>query len=498
MTIKTIEQVSQDMQIFTEEEFPTALTTPGAAASFLSDVMIGAPKSEIANELGEINYTQLSASFAGFVTMSTDATIRAQLMITFGYTTEEQLDVRLTTDLNKLAKDYKNSRDPGFAAATVVTYQFGTGAVVTIAAGHTVRTRSATPIKYTALQTITLSPVLRTTGVYILPIPVQCTQIGVVGDTGSGTILDFDGGVAGLVAVINDADVNNGLDPETNAVFAQRMEDIQLQGFALDTRNGLRAEFLSFGVPDVAIIAANDPNTTRFFGVDAWILLDEPSIAVDQIVWAASYSALGYKPIHQPVHAATTGFALSGFANAVLTTVKEAVINPDAYSELAQDRIVITFPTGPAPNIGDQLGLAYIYNGGISRIQQKLTDPNIQLFAEILVKEAILRPIQLTMPFNLTPGFNPAQVVQLVTAGLQAKVSSLLLGQELNLSDLITITAQTPGVQRVLVDQISFNFTDNPVKDSSGSPLQFVDSLTVTYNQYIRYTSSGLIVQVVT
>lgn len=505
----TPQQVAADMILAVQRAFPTALTTQGASSSFLSDVLIGVPQFEITNLLGQIYYTQLTSSFAGFITIANSASIQNFLLGVFGFTTPQQLSSKLMTDLNTLAADYKQPPNAGSFASTTMTFQFGSDATVTIPAGNKVYTDSAVPIYYISTQTITLKPVLQTSGAYVLPVPVRCTVIGSIGNTGPATITNF-AGLTGLVSVTNQADVNNGLDPLTVLQYATVMQSIQQQGFSLDTQAGLTALFRGFGIPSVSVIAANNPNSTRFFGVDAWVLLTDPAVAVDQITWQPSYSSLGYSPNQQqggrqPLVTNTAGFALTGFPTAIFSVLKANPADPESYSYQSQDRIIITFPSGTVPpSTGDQLGLAYSYNGGIIATQNKLNDPNLQLFAQILVKEGILRPIQLTMPFKVTPGFIPSQVQVTVEATINQLVSSLGLGQKLTLTALIVAVATTPGVQEILESQITFNFVDIPLTDSSGNALQFVDQLPAEqaitsntfFNQYLRFAPSALNVQV--
>jgi len=369
---------------------------------------------------------------------------------------------------------------------------------VTVPGGHEVKTRGINPVTSEVSQTISLQPQQQASGAFTLPVPVRATQVGIVGNTGAGTILDFAGGVTGLLSVVNEADVTNGLEPESNEVFAQRLIDIERKGFALDTASGLREFFLAAGVPDVAVVTAQDPNSTRFFGVDAWILLEEPLVAVDQISWDVAFTSDGYIPIQQPLVPDEVGFALSGFPNAEFEVVPMDLTNGDAASILSQDRVKITFPTGAVPTAGDQLGLTYLYNGGVRRVQEEISDPNLELFAEVFVKQATKRTIQITLPYNIEAGFNPAEVTQEVQQTIIALVSNLLLGDSLSLSDIIDVVADVPGVLRILVEEMVFNFTDNPETDEDGNVIPRVDVLEVEFNQYIRLESGGLIVSPVT
>lgn len=503
------QQVAADMILAVQRAYPTALTTQGASSSFLSDVLIGAPQFEIANMLGQVYYAQLTNSFGGFIIIMNNATIQRYFLGVFGFSTQDQLNEKLLADLNALAEDYKQPPNAGSVASTTMTFQFGSAATVTIPAGTRVYTDTAQPIYYTSTQTITLRPVLQTSGSFVLPVPVQCVTIGLIGNTGPGTITNFTG-LSGLISVTNEADVNNGLDPLSVLEYATLMQGIQQQGFSLDTQAGLTALFTGFGIQSVSVIAANNPNSTRFFGVDAWVLLNDPAVAVDQITWQPSYSTLGYAPNpqtggFQPLEISTAGFALSGFPTAIFVTQKAAASLPESYSYQSQDRIIITFPAGTIPpTAGDQLSLAYSYNGGIILTQNKLNDPNLQLFAQILVKEGILRPFQLTMPFKVLPGFVPSEVQTTVQATINQIVNSLNLGQPLTLTTLIVAVATTPGVQEILESQITYNFVDIPLTDSSGNPLQFVDQLPSAtaissnsfFNQFLRLAPGGLNVQV--
>jgi len=498
MPFLTVEQIAERLQTFIKSVFPTAQTGGGTAATVFNDVVINGPGSQSSDLFGEDQYTRLTSTFTGFLTAITNANVRQQLKDLFNFTTDEELDAKLTVDLDNKARDVKQFRNPGNFAGTPMTYVFGSGALVTVPGGHQDRTRGINPVVFEVSQTITLQPQQQASGAFTLPVPVQATQVGIIGNTGSGTILDFDGGVTGLLSVVNEADVTNGLEPESNEVFTERLIDIERKGFALDTADGLRQFFLAAGVPDVAVVTAQDPNSTRFFGVDAWVLLDEPLVALDQLQWALAFTTDGYIPINQPLNPDELGIALSGFPNAEFLVIPMDLTNGDAASIVSQDRIQITFPTGAVPTVGDQLGLTYIYNGGIRRVQQEISDPNLELFAEIFVKQATKRTSQITLPYNIEDGFNPADVTQEVQQTIIALVSDLLLGESLSLSDVIDVVADVPGVLRILVEEMVFNFTDNPETDDDGNVVPRVDVLEVEFNQYIRLDSGGLIVSPVT
>lgn len=410
-------------------------------------------------------------------------------------TTDEVIS-DITDFIDKIADNYRLTRYPAVNANGFVSF----GRIdppsqnITIPAGTQIKT--AENKQYTTTETV----VMNTTdtdlydaesNLYIVQVPVEANEAGIIGNTLSGTITQFINNIAGLNYVFNRDAFANGLDEENNDSLIERIK-VRLSGNTFGTLDGYKNLILNNfrTVRDILVVSSGDPLMQRNSGlggaVDIWVLDESaPTVVVENGV------SFNYK--EGPYDAYI-------FNNQPLA---EVLISPNPFYNVAdtgelahsyvQNAGVYFYPPGsggPVP----PLDFTYSYYAIIPAIQEFLNLPENAILGNTikkenaiesmaLVKKAIEKPVNIAATITLStgPNINATTVIAQCQTAIADYVANLLLGESLNQSDIIGILENVPGVNGAVTPINNFNFV--------GEIIAQVNILTVERNEYIRANS---------
>ena len=185
----------------------------------------------------------------------------------------------------------------------------------------------------------------------------------------------------------------------------------------------------------------------------------------------------------QPINLlATDSFSLIGSVTGVLVEGTHYTIVQDtskfAGSIRGSDKFVFT---GVSP--GEEITIIYSYNSLIELLQTYMEgDTRKVLGADLLVKGAKPRQIDVECTIRVLAGFTPVGVVTDVTTALSAFLNSYTIGEEVQQSDILAAITGTTGVDDVTVPLDTFkenSSTGNLTQDVSGNIITPADSYAV-------------------
>ena len=119
-----------------------------------------------------------------------------------------------------------------------------------------------------------------------------------------------------------------------------------------------------------------------------------------------------------------------------------------------------TFSVDPRPNIGDTIEIAYLYNTDINTLQTYSDQTTASVVgADVLIKTGYQAKFYLDLAINIFSQYDFATVKTKVENALIQYVSSLRLGDDLQLSDLIVVAQTGSGTDYTIVevDSIDIN-----------------------------------------
>lgn len=322
---------------------------------------------------------------------------------------------------------------------------------------------------------------------------VQAQAVGSSGNVASGTVINLITPIAGVDRVYNPNAFNNGSDSQSNTVLAQ-VVSADSQG-ELGTRPGYKKLVLeNFSVQDILVLGNGDPGMLRsqYGGSVDIVILGNSNISNSQ-----SYPYTGQTTLVPSSLPLVSVQSLSGFTSGA---VPVTFIGPAGGIGLGLDYDVILDTTGPyagsfeenskivlhfvsaTPGIGTNLTLAYTYNQLVDEIQSFMSaDANDVLGSDVLVRAGVEIDAAVTANISVIPGYDPATVLAAATTSVQTFSNNLLLGVDVEPSQVITAIENTAGVD--FVDLPSF------ILALLATPSTPVQQIVATNEQFIRIPS---------
>lgn len=320
----------------------------------------------------------------------------------------------------------------------------------------------ATNQEYKITETLTITPSMMTynsdLGYFTYPVTVESVNEGLITVAAVGQIIKVRDGITGITGVTNTQPVVGGRDIESDANFADRIKTV-LSSNNIGTKSGYRLLILSENdVKDATVVGAGDPLMVRDIGdggaIDIYIANPIP-VSVTETTSSTNVSSNTFYPSRQPIIDDVSTIVVSGFAPSSVTINKD--ISVYAGSIRARDNIVfdISIPIGTVT-------ITYQVNDLVSREQVFIDDPTRKILgADLLIKEAILTPIDVIVRIATLSNYNSATIKTNVETVITQYLSTFNIGQSLEQSDIIRIITNVNGVDRVDLPLIKFDKEDN-------------------------------------
>ena len=395
--------------------------------------------------------------------------------------------------LENLAANYGISRYTGsYASGAVSFYRFNAPTeTIAIPAGTIVYTdMTAGRVTFRTLSTVNLTatsdfdPAL---GAYYVDAVVTCEIVGALGNVTAGGIVFTS--VAGIDGVTNKNDTSGGKDLQTNDELVALIQSTA-QG-NLGTRTGYESMVRdNFAVDDVKIITPDDIDyaRTRTVGaVDVTVLSGNRTPISESFPFVSPAVTNYIVPTYLPLFSVSqiTGTGVSGAITLVEGEDYDVVY--DTYSDYRRSveeksRINIHGTTGPTgTNLinNSMLDVSYNTSALVTNIQAFLErEENKVIGADLLVKMGIEIPTLVEATVKIIPGYTTTVVQSDIETTLAAYFNALLLDDDVQASDVITVIGNVAGVDSVNVETFKFALVSAPTVP--------VEEVTAGKQEYIR------------
>jgi len=289
---------------------------------------------------------------------------------------------------------------------------------------------------------------------FIASIPVESMNIGTDTIAAPNQVTLLKTVIVGIDGVTNPASIIGGRNIESDLALADRIKS-SLSANNIGTKSGYKNLVLAVPeVKDALIVGAADPFMVRDQGdggsVDIYVTDPIPYIVSEQMTADNTVFIGGttyrFTPGRQPIinDIAAVIFPLSLTVTAASITKD---VGPFAGSSQAVD--FVFFDATPAP-FGEFI--QYQTNNLVLQIQTYMNDDARKILgSDVLVKEAVISLVNITMTVKLLPGFaNSRSIVRdRIEAAVAQFVASLNIGVNLEQSDIVNLVVDVPGVDRV-------------------------------------------------
>jgi len=435
--IKSFKDIVNAMIRFISSERPNIDTSPG---TFTRDAIIDAPSRELESMYLDLNRTSNAQS----------------------------PDLAGTTDVEQLGRNFQlRRRGPLKTTGIVSFYSFETPAeTITIPRGTTVASKASpdgSSQQYVTSQDVTLgiTDFNSNTGRYEADAPVRAEIAGVDGNIPPGAISAIIDSVAGVAGVYNFNAFTNGADFETLTSFRSRIKSVIL-GNNVGTTDGYYQTVTR--ITDVldARVASSDSGIEELRRADVGAV----DIYIRGLISAQAPSEVYIVPVSAPFEFVTSkqpidllaadSFSLIGSITGTLIEGINYTIVQDtskfAGSIRGSDKFVFT-----GLSAGEEVTIVYSYNSLIESVQSYMEDDSRKVLgADILVKSAIPRQIDVACTIRVLPGFTTTGITTDVITTLTAFLNSYTIGEEVQQSDVLATITNTSGVDDVTVPLDTF------------------------------------------
>lgn len=424
------------------------------------DTIINEMASDVSGKLGQQDTRVGTVLREGFL-----APVADQLEEAYARTDTVELNQSVSsaesiseTAMERLAANFGLARFPGAPASGSVRFMRfqAPAAPILIPSGSIVATSDTGD--FLNFETVAASSLTNlsnqdpVTGAYYVDIPVIANVSGSDGNVESDTIRFHS--VPGIDDVTNPNALSGGKDRQTNTELAELII-ARAQG-NLGTRSGYEGLVRSnFAVDDMEIITPTDPEATRAqFSGELDITILSGNVIESQETTPST--TLVFNPIFLPLTGVTEITGVEDITDAVITltpgTDYDVIVDtfsPLSRSYIEKSRInlhVTTFTVKPA----SVFTIRYNNSEIIRVIQAFLTDPENEILgADVLVKLAIEVLVNLAADIRIIPGFDPTTVQANVEAAVESFFAAKLLGDDVQVSDIVTVIGGVDGVDSV-------------------------------------------------
>ncbi len=459
-TIKSFKDIVNSMLQYLHIQRPNVDTSPG---TFVRDVVIDTPANELAAVYLDLNRVSNAQS----------------------------PDLAAVTDVERLGRNFQLRRKgPIKATGTVTFYSFEPPAeTVTISRGTTVISKAlpdGTAQQYVTTQDVTLNTInfSAATGRYEVDAAVRAVIAGTDANVPPGTVSAMLTPISGIAGVYNYSAIVNGTNYEALTAFRERLKSV-LIGNSVGTSDGYYQTIIR--VSDVIDAKVASTNTgieilrrNDVGAVDIYIRGLVSTQAPTETYTVSSSIPYEYVVSKQPIDLlSSSGFTLTGSITGVLTEDVHYVISQDtgkfAGSVNGADKFIFT---DVIP--GEDITIIFSYNSLVESLQTFMEDDSRKVLgADLLIKGAKPRKINIGGTIRLLPGYAESSVVTAVALAVTTFLDGYLIGEEVQQSDILAVIANTSGVDDVTVPLDIFeedSTTGTLTQDASGNIVIPADS----------------------
>ena len=325
---------------------------------------------------------------------------------------------------------------------------------------------------------------------YEIQVAAESTVTGSVTRVGATRIRRTLRPLVGFDSVTNQFATEGGLDRETNAELVNRYL-LAIIGRDLSSPAGIekyaRDNFPN--VEDILVVFGANPLLTRASeeagAVDAYTIGDQLVSRVENVEYLGINQLLVLE--NSPIRLVTS--VVSGATTYTEGVDYEIVFDTSGNrgSTRATEGIRFLPTVTSPPTIGTTVNVSYTSNNLISQLQVSFEQDDTQVIGrDLLFKEGIEVPIILEARLRVAAGFSTVTVPSAVNTAILDYVNSLLLGADVERSDLQGEVRRISGVDNFLIDRL--------VRDPA---LTSATDIIIGDNEYARVSSADLAISLI-
>ncbi len=400
-------------------------------------------------------------------------------------------DLAFSQALDRLARNLQTQRRGAQKALGHVTFYriVAPSGDVSIPRGTAVSSKGSVqeaPRQYVTVQDTTLSVASfdPTTGRFEVTVPIRASAGGAAGNVPAGTITALVDPLPNIAGCYNSSPTQAGSDRESDTDLSTRVKAL-ITGNNVGTSPGYFSGILSHpSVSDVYVVGPEDTTIAKRAYAGSIDILVRGLIPTQPTIERYVYvtGTVYYIPTKQPLNVLSSGsFVLQGTTTGILVegthynTVQDTAVFGGSINAIDKFEFVAGMLT-----LGETITFTYTYNSLIEDLQNQVNAPLIKIAtADVLVKAARARQVDVTATIEILPGYTATGVATDVRNAVINFLNSFLIGQEVQQSDVINVIVDVVGVDDVLVPLTTLE--ENPetgslTQDSDGNLPIPVDS----------------------
>ena len=445
----------------------------------MRDVAIDAPSLEFVRSYYVCEYLRKIQSLTGFGEILDDTSFKLNVAESSGLTYDE-MEQRISDDLDALVRNWDIERKVAVKAKTILDFRYTSGGIKTVPVNFRVMTEIG--VSFIATNAVIGSAVYDSSlGLYVLKVEVECEKAGIVGNVAAGMIIDIQGTLPDLHSVINSTAVTSGIEEESSLTLIDRAYSAW-RGRVLSTPYGYKKFVTAIdGVGDALVVGPGNELMQRspVGAVDIYVLGAESAIHT----YSKGFDSGSPDIILQKQPVMGTIFSVVGARTYVQGTDFNLVFDRGEFGGSIKGLDKIVWIPGRAPAALEVLTITYPYNKLIATVQDQLdVDMNRVIVSDILVRASKQILINLEMQIILFEGFNRDDVQTVGTYSIWNRLSEFfsgfILGEDVDVSDVVKVIAATDGVDRVNTDIFKMGREDGTmqkVSDIAGGAVNYTD-----------------------
>lgn len=391
--------------------------------------------------------------------------------------------------MDAIAANFGLSRFIGTAASgTVRFFRFqAPSSPISIPAGTIVSSSDiGDTMKFRTLASVSLSasseqdPV---TDAYYVDSAVIATATGAAGNAAADTVTIFD--IVGVDSVTNQNEFSGGKDKQTNAELAQLIIS-RAQG-NYGTRSGYETAVRSnFSIDDIDIITPNDYEAARdqYGGELDLTILSGNSITTEESTPSITTTFTpSWLPLIEVVEIVGINTSDSEVTLVPNTDYETFIDYYSSYNRSYKERSRIDFHvTSFSVKPSSSFTIRYKNCEIIRTIQSFLDNPdNYILGSDVLVKLAIKKLVNVAANIRIIPGYDPTTVQDNAQAAVVNYFNNFMLGNDVQVSDVITVIGKVDGV-----DSVDLSNQPLEILALAETPTEFVQEILANRQEYLR------------
>jgi hypothetical protein len=489
MITSTVQSVFNELKNYLLGVRQDLSVNPGSVSA---DIFTSIANSENISRL-LIQYSQSLQTLPDILALITNSNFIAAVAPVLNETTD-QVSTDISNFIDKFAATFDITRNIAMYATGIVYFgRFDAPTQsITIYRGTQISTIDGR--NYTTTATIIMDTVTNyydpNYNLYLIPVPVIATVSGIAGNTIANSINTLITQVPGISYVMNKDDISNGFDKESDQALITRIQT-RLSGINIFSPNGIKSLLQSNfpTIEDILVQSANDPLMIRDEGyggkTDIYILEESSPVTVTNEIHSIvdTYYGNYYGNFlqNEPSNPDSTNFSVSNAGGSIPFFYLKDTTSNFAGGTFENSFVYFsTIPTYP-------IYITYSYYNIVNNIQNFLNTPQYAMLGSsdgsnnpnnlwIMIKKAKQRDLNITLTAYIKTGYTRANVVAALQTNILNYVSTLLLGDAIEQSNITAIAQDTLGVSYL-------DFTGG-VFDLDTTNLNIV--LTPGINEYIR------------